>query len=78
MKTDNNNSESFTISEITNDMLTLLHDFARLQERVVTVYDRRTGGENIIKAAAEVYHLMQDALTANISDTLVESKETEL
>ena len=78
MKIDNNNSVSFTISETTNDMLTLLHDFARLQERVVTVYNRRTGGENIIKAAVEVYHLMQDAITANISDTLVESKETEL
>lgn len=78
MKTDNNNSEKFAISETTNNMLTLLHDFARLQERIIATYNEQTGGENIVNTAAEVYHLMQDAITANISNTLVESKETEL
>lgn len=57
----NNNKDKFSISDTTNDMLALLQDFVRLQNRIVVVYDGETGGENVIKASSELYHLMQDA-----------------
>lgn len=74
----NNNKSTFTVSNTTADMLTLLKDFIQIQERTIALYDGKTGGENIINATAEVYHLMQDALTVNICDTLTNSQVTKL
>lgn len=75
----NNNKDKFSISDTTNDMLALLQDFVRLQNRiVVVVYDGETGGENVIKASSELYHLMQDAITVNICETLTETQLTQL
>lgn len=74
----NNNKENFSISDTTNDMLALLQDFVRLQNRIVVVYDGETGGENVIKASSELYHLMQDAITVNICETLTETQVTQL
>lgn len=74
----NNNKDKFSISDTTNDMLALLQDFVRLQNRIVVVYDGETGGENVIKAFSKLYHLMQDAITENISETLTETQVTQL
>ena len=74
----NNNKENTSISDTTNNMLALLQDFVRLQNRIVVVYDGETGGENVIKASSELYHLMQDAITVNISETLTETQVTQL
>lgn len=74
----NNNKRTFTVSYTTADMLALLKDFLGIQQRTIALYDGKTGGENIINATTEVYHLMQEALTANICDTLTESQVTEL
>lgn len=74
----NNNKDNFSISDTTNDMLTLLQDFVRLQNRIVVVYDGETGGENVIKASSELYHLMQDAITENICETLTETQVAQL
>lgn len=74
----NNNKDKFSISDTTNDMLALLQDFVRLQNRIVVVYDGETGGENVIKASSELYNLMQDAITENISETLTETQVTQL
>lgn len=74
----NNNKDKFSISDTTNDMLALLQDFVRLQNRIVVVYDGETGGENVIKASSELYHLMQDAITVNICETLTETQLTQL
>lgn len=74
----NNNKDKFSISDTTNDMLALLQDFVRLQNRIVVVYDGETGGENVIKASSELYHLMQDAITVNICETLTEAQVTQL
>lgn len=74
----NNNKENFTISNTTNDMLTLLREFVRLQNRIVVVYDGEIGGENVIKASSELYHLMQDAITVNICETLTETQVAQL
>lgn len=74
----NNNKDKFSISDTTNDMLALLQDFVRLQNRIVVVYDGETGGENVIKASSELYHLMQDAITVNICETLTETQVTQL
>lgn len=74
----NNNKDKFSISDTTNNMLALLQDFVRLQNRIVVVYDGETGGENVIKASSELYNLMQDAITENISETLTETQVTQL
>lgn len=74
----NNNKDKFSISGTTNDMLALLQDFVRLQNRIVVVYDGETGGENVIKASSELYHLMQDAITVNICETLTETQAAQL
>ena len=74
----NNNKDKFSISDTTNDMLALLQDFVRLQNRIVVVYDGETGGENVIKASSELYHLMQDAITVNICETLTETQVAQL
>lgn len=74
----NNNKDKFSISDTTNDMLALLQDFVRLQNRIVVVYDGETGGENVIKASSELYHLMQDAITVNICEILTETQAAQL
>lgn len=74
----NNNKDKFSISDTTNDMLALLQDFVRLQNRIVVVYDGETGGENVIKVSSELYHLMQDAITVNICEILTETQAAQL
>lgn len=74
----NNNKENFSISDTTNSMLALLRDFVRLQNKLIVVYDGEVGGENVIEASAELYRLMQDAITANICETLTETQTTQL
>ena len=74
----NNNNEKFPISATTNNMLALLRDFIQLQNRLIVVYDGEVGGENVIEASAELYHLMQDAITVNICETLTETQAAQL
>ena len=74
----NNNKENTSISDTTNNMLALLRDFIQLQNRLIIVYDGEVGGENVIEASAELYRLMQDAIMANICETLTETQATQL
>lgn len=74
----NNNKENISISDTTNNMLALLRDFIQLQNRLIVVYDGEAGGENVIEASAELYRFMQDAITANICETLTETQVTQL
>lgn len=74
----NNNKENVSISDTTNNMLALLRDFIQLQNRLIVVYDGEVGGENVIEASAELYRLMQDAITVNICETLTETQATQL
>ena len=73
-----NNKENISISDTTNNMLALLRDFVRLQNRIVVVYDGEVGGENVIKASSELYHLMQDAITVNICETFTDTQVAQL
>jgi hypothetical protein len=77
-KNDINNKENVSISDTTNNMLALLRDFIQLQNRLIVVYDDEVGGENVIEASAELYRFMQDAITANICETLTETQVTQL
>lgn len=77
-KNDINNKENVSISDTTNNMLALLRDFIQLQNRLIVVYDGEVGGENVIEASAELYRFMQDAITANICETLTETQVTQL
>lgn len=74
----NNNKENTSISDTTNNMLALLRDFIQLQNRLIVVYDGEVGGENVIEALAELYRLMQDAITVNICETLTETQAVQL
>ena len=74
----NNNKENTSISDTTNNMLALLRDFIQLQNRLIVVYDGEVGGENVIEASAELYRFMQDAVTANICETLTETQVAQL
>lgn len=74
----NNNKENVSISNTTNNMLALLRDFIQLQNRLIVVYDGEVGGENVIEASAELYRFMQDAITANICETLTETQVAQL
>ena len=74
----NNNKENFSISDTTNSMLALLRDFIQLQNRLIVVYDGEVVGEDVIKASTELYRLMQDAITANICETLTETQVAQL
>ena len=74
----NNNKENVSISNTTNNMLALLRDFVQLQNRLIVVYDGEANGENVIEASAELYLLMQDAITVNICETLTETQTTQL
>ena len=55
-------------------MLALLRDFVRLQNKLIVVYDGEVGSE----ASSELYRLMQDAITANICETLTETQAAQL
>lgn len=77
-KNDINNKENVSISDTTNNMLALLRDFIQLQNRLIVVYDDEVGGENVIEVSAELYRFMQDAITANICETLTETQVTQL
>nr|DAU08436.1 MAG TPA: hypothetical protein [Caudoviricetes sp.] len=77
-KNDINNKENVSISDTTNNMLALLRDFIQLQNRLIVVYDDKVGGENVIEVSAELYRFMQDAITANICETLTETQVTQL
>lgn len=77
-KNDINNKENVSISATTNNMLALLRDFVQLQNRLIVVYDGEVGGENVIEASAELYRFMQDAITANICETLTETQVAQL
>ena len=74
----NNNKENVSISDTTNNKLALLRDFIQLQNRLIVVYDGEVGGENVIEASAELYRLMQDAITVNINETLTETQAAQL
>ena len=77
-KNDINNKENVSISVATNNMLALLRDFIQLQNRLIVVYDCEVGGESVIEASAELYRFMQDAITANICETLTETQVSQL
>lgn len=78
--TANNNTTAaeFTISSTTADMLRLLRDFAKLQERAIALYEGKAEGENVIDATVAVVHSMQDAIAANIGATLLETQYFEM
>lgn len=77
-KNDINNKENVSISATTNNMLALLRDFIQLQNRLIVVYDGVVVGEDVIEASAELYRFMQDAITANICETLTETQVAQL
>lgn len=70
--------KDFAISEKTAEMLSFLREFVTFQERCISFWENRKGGETVIAATTEVYDKMQDALAKNIRETLTDTNTREL
>lgn len=70
--------KDFAISEKTAEMLSFLREFVTFQERCISFWENRKGGETVIAATTEVYDKMQDAIAASIRETLTDTGIHEL
>lgn len=59
-------------------MLVLLHEFVSFQERSISMFEDKKGGEDVISATSELYDKMQDAIAASIRETLTDTGIHEL
>lgn len=73
-----NTVKNFVISKKTEDMLVLLHEFVSFQERYISMFEDKKGGEDVISATSELYDKMQDAIAASIRETLTDTGIHEL
>lgn len=74
----NTKANETVISNRTRAMLDIMREFARLQERIVPLFEDEVDGENVIEATADVYHIMQETVTAHICETMTESRMAEI
>lgn len=73
-----NTVKNFVISKKTEDMLVLLHEFVSFQERCISMFEDKKGGEDVISATSELYDKMQDTIAASIRETLTDTGIHEL
>ena len=66
-----NNSETvFTVSNTTSEMLNLLRDFLKLQERAIRLFEDKEEGENVIDATVDTVRAIRDAVAVNIEQNI--------
>nr|DAH40049.1 MAG TPA: hypothetical protein [Caudoviricetes sp.] len=65
-KSTNNSEIVFTISNTTSDMLCLLRDCMKLQERAISLFEDKEEGENVINATVATVRAIRDAIAVNI------------
>lgn len=73
-----NNNTQFTISEKTQELLTIFRDFSDIQCRMIDVFGDDTNGETVLDAAADTYREMQKAISHNIFMTLTNGDGTQI
>ena len=65
-KSTNNSKVVFTVSNTTSDMLNLLRDCIKLQERAISLFEDKEEGENVINATVATVRAIRDAIAVNI------------
>mgnify|MGYP007105381395 CR=1 FL=1 len=66
----NNSEVVFTVSNTTSEMLNLLRDFFKLQERAIRLFGDKEGGENVIDATVNTVRAIRDAVAVNIEQNI--------
>ena len=66
----NNSEVVFTVSNTTSDMLCLLRDCMKLQERAISLFEDKEEGENVINATIATVRALRDAIAVNIEQNI--------
>lgn len=69
-KATNNSKVVFTISDTTSEMLNLLRDFLKLQERAISLFEDKEEGQDVIDATADTVRAIRDAVAVNIGQNI--------
>ncbi len=69
-KSTNNSEVVFTVSNTTSDMLCLLRDCMKLQERAISLFEDKEEGENVINATIATVRALRDAIAVNIEQNI--------
>lgn len=69
-KSTNNSEVVFTVSNTTSDMLCLLRDCMKLQERAISLFEDKEEGENVINATIATVLALRDAIAVNIEQNI--------
>lgn len=69
-KSTNNSEVVFTVSNTTSDMLCLLRDCMKLQERAISLFEDKEEGENVINATIATVRALRDTIAVNIEQNI--------
>lgn len=69
-KATNNSEVVFTISDTTSEMLNLLRDFFKLQERAISLFEDKEEGQDVIDATVDTVRAIRDAVAVNIEQNI--------
>lgn len=69
-KSTNNSEVVFTISNTTSEMLNLLRDFFKLQERAISLFEDKEEGQDVIDATVDTVRAIRDAVAVNIGQNI--------
>lgn len=70
-KSTNNSEIVFTVSNTTSEMLNLLRDCIKLQERAIKIFeDKGEDGGNVIDATIDTVRAIRDAVAVNIEQNI--------
>lgn len=69
-KSTNNSEIVFTVSNTTSEMLNLLRDCIKLQERAISLFEDKEKGQNVIDATIDTVHAIRDAVAVNIEQNI--------
>ena len=66
----NNSEVVFTVSNTTSEMLNLLRDCIKLQERAISLFEDKEEGQNVIDATIDTVRAIRDAVAVNIGQNI--------
>ena len=69
-KSTNNSEIVFTVSNTTSEMLNLLRDCIKLQERAISLFEDKEEGQNVIDATIDTVRAIRDAVVVNIGQNI--------
>ena len=69
-KSTHNSEIVFTVSNTTSEMLNLLRDCIKLQERAISLFEDKEEGQNVIDATIDTVRAIRDAVAVNIGQNI--------